>query len=180
MSKRRQFGRRDVGPMQHIEWMSGPLMAQPGKAQLELTTDRSCGKTGHAMLSASLAGPDAVDDARTSRLASQLVGVVLCSTQIILEVVHMQQVQTIGIDLAKNVFQVHGVDENHKVVLVKQLRRNQVIPFFEKLAPCVVGMEACATGHHWARELMKVGHDVRLIPPVYVKAYVQAQQERCS
>ena len=85
----------------------------------------------------------------------------------------MQQIQTIGVDLAKNVFQVHGVDENHEVVLVKQLRRNQVIPFFEKLEPCLVGIEACATAHHWARELMKLGHDVRLIPPVYVKAYVK-------
>jgi transposase len=85
----------------------------------------------------------------------------------------MQNIQTIGIDLAKNVFQVHGVDESHEVVLVKQLRRNQVIWFFEKLEPCLVGMEACATAHHWARELMKLGHDVRLIPPVYVKAYVK-------
>lgn len=85
----------------------------------------------------------------------------------------MQQIQTIGIDLAKNVFQVHGVDESHEVVLVRQLRRNQVVPFFEKLQPCLVGMEACATAHHWARELMKLGHNVRLIPPVYVKAYVK-------
>ena len=82
----------------------------------------------------------------------------------------MQQIQIIGIDLAKNVFQVHGVDESHKVVLVKQLRRNQVIPFFAKLEPCLVGMDACATAHHWARELIKLGHDVRLIPPIYVKA----------
>jgi transposase len=85
----------------------------------------------------------------------------------------MQHIHTIGIDLAKNVFQVHGVDESEKVVLGKQLRRNQVIPFFEKLEPCLVGMEACATAHHWARELIKLGHDVRLIPPVYVKAYVK-------
>ena len=83
------------------------------------------------------------------------------------------QIQTIGIDLAKNVFQVHGIDENDEVVVVKQLRRNQVIPFFEKMEPCLVGMEACATGHHWARELIKLGHDVRLIPPVCVKAYVK-------
>jgi transposase len=85
----------------------------------------------------------------------------------------MQHIHTIGIDLAKNVFQVHGVDESEKVVLCKQLRRNQVIPFFENLEPCLVGMEACATAHHWARELIKLGHDVRLIPPVYVKAYVK-------
>ena len=85
----------------------------------------------------------------------------------------MLQVQTIGIDLAKNVFQVHGVDESEKVVLAKQLRRNQVIPFFERLDPCLVGMEACATAHHWSRELIKLGHDVRMIPPSYVKAYVK-------
>jgi transposase len=83
------------------------------------------------------------------------------------------QVSTIGIDLAKNVFQLHGVDAHGKVVLVRQLRRRQVIEFFGKLPPCLVGMEACATGHHWARELTKLGHTVRLIPPVYVKAYVK-------
>ena len=86
------------------------------------------------------------------------------------------QVHTIGIDLAKNVFQVHGVDEAHEVVVVRQLRRKQVIPFFAKLAPCLIGMEACATGHYWARELMELGHTVRLIPPVYVKAYVKRQK----
>ena len=85
----------------------------------------------------------------------------------------MQHIQTIGIDLAKNVFQVHGVDESDKVVVARQLRRNQVMSFFEDLEPCLVGMEACATAHHWARELSKLGHDVRLIPPVYVKAYVR-------
>jgi transposase len=83
------------------------------------------------------------------------------------------QVQTIGIDLAKNVFQVHGVDENDKIVVTRQLRRKQVITFFAKLEPCLVGMEACATAHHWARALIKLGHTVRLIPPVYVKAYVK-------
>ncbi|MCL4146196.1 UNVERIFIED_CONTAM: hypothetical protein GTU68_015543 [Idotea baltica] len=83
------------------------------------------------------------------------------------------QVQTIGIDLAKNVFQVHGVDEGDKIVVARQLRRKQVITFFEKLEPCLVGMEACATAHHWARELIKLGHNVRLIPPIYVKAYVK-------
>ncbi len=86
------------------------------------------------------------------------------------------QVHTIGIDLAKNVFQVHGVNEEHEVVLVRQLRRKQMIAFFSKLAPCLIGMEACATAHHWARELTKLGHTVRLIPPVYVKAYVKRQK----
>lgn len=83
------------------------------------------------------------------------------------------QVQTIGIDLAKSVFQVHGVDEQGKIVFARQLRRKQVIPFLTKVEPCLVGMEACATAHHWARELTKLGHTVRLIPPIYVKAYVK-------
>jgi len=83
------------------------------------------------------------------------------------------QVHTIGIDLAKTVFQVHGVGEQHEVVLVRQLRRKQMITFFSKVEPCLIGMEACATAHHWARELIKLGHTVRLIPPVYVKAYVK-------
>jgi len=86
------------------------------------------------------------------------------------------QVHTIGIDLAKNVFQIHGVNEQHEVVFVRQLRRKQVIAFFSKLAPCLIGMEACATAHHWARELTKLGHNVRLIPPTYVKAYVKRQK----
>lgn len=85
-------------------------------------------------------------------------------------------VTTIGIDLAKNVFQVHGVDAQHKVVLVRQLRRKQMIEFFSQLAPCLVGMEACATAHHWARELTKLGHEVRLMAPAYVKAYVKRQK----
>ncbi len=83
------------------------------------------------------------------------------------------QISTIGIDLAKNFFQVHAVDHQGKVVLVRQLRRKQVIAFFGKLAPCLIGMEACATAHHWARELIKLGHTVRLIPPSYVKAYLK-------
>ena len=80
---------------------------------------------------------------------------------------------TIGLDLAKNVFQVHGIDANEKVVVRKQLRRSQMIAFFEALPPCLVGMEACATSHHWARELRKLGHDVRLMPAKDVKAYVK-------
>lgn len=83
------------------------------------------------------------------------------------------QTSTIGIDLAKNVFQVHGVDDQGKVVIARQLRRKQVMEFFAKLPPCLVGMEACATSHHWARELSQLGHSVRLIPPSYVKAYVK-------
>jgi transposase len=83
------------------------------------------------------------------------------------------QISTIGIDIAKNVFQVHGVDAAGKPVLKKQLRRGQILEFFGKLPPCLIGMEACATSHHWARELRKLGHDVRLMPPSYVKAYVK-------
>jgi transposase len=83
------------------------------------------------------------------------------------------QVSTIGLDLAKRVFQVHGVDTAGRMVIRRQLRRSQVIGFFAKLPPCLVGMEACATAHHWARELMARGHQVRLMPPSYVKAYVK-------
>ena len=83
------------------------------------------------------------------------------------------QISTIGLDLAKSVFQAHGVDIDGKVVLTKQLRRGQVLTFFTKLSPCLVGMEACATAHHWARELTKLGHTVRLMPPSYVKGYVK-------
>jgi transposase len=83
------------------------------------------------------------------------------------------QISTIGVDLAKHVFQVHGVDGQGKIVLVRQLRRQQMMEFFRKLPSCLVGMEACATAHYWARELMRLGHTVRLIPPCYVKAYVK-------
>jgi transposase len=83
------------------------------------------------------------------------------------------QITTIGLDIAKNVFQVHGIDAAEKVVVRKQLRRGQVIKFFAALPPCLVGMEACATAHYWARELSKLGHEVRLMPAKDVKAYVK-------
>jgi transposase len=83
------------------------------------------------------------------------------------------QITTIGLDIAKNVFQVHGIDSNEKVVVRKQLRRGQVLAFFKALPPCLVGMEACATAHYWARELTKLGHRVRLMPAKDVKAYVK-------
>lgn len=83
------------------------------------------------------------------------------------------EVTTIGIDLAKHVFQIHGVDAAGGIVLRKALRRAQVLPFFAKLAPCLVGMEACGTSHHWARELLALGHTVKMMPPAYVKAYVK-------
>jgi transposase len=85
----------------------------------------------------------------------------------------MNEVTTIGLDLAKNVFQVHGVDASGRAVVRRQLRRSQVLPFFEKQAACLVGIEACATSHHWAREIGKLGHEVRLMPARYVKPYVK-------
>jgi len=83
------------------------------------------------------------------------------------------QITTIGLDIAKNVFQVHGIDAAEKVVVRKQLRRGQILGFFEALPRCLVGMEACATSHYWARELTKLGHQVRLMPAKDVKAYVK-------
>ena len=83
------------------------------------------------------------------------------------------QITTIGLDIAKNVFQVHGIDADEKVVVRKQLRRGKLIAFFEALSPCVIGIEACATAHHWARELTKLGHEVRLMPAKDVKACVK-------
>ncbi len=83
------------------------------------------------------------------------------------------QVTTIGLDLAKNIFQVHGVSQDGDVAFNRTLRRRQVLEFFERLDPCLVGIEACASSHYWARELVKLGHDVRLMPPAYVKPYVK-------
>jgi len=85
----------------------------------------------------------------------------------------MSKIITIGIDIAKNVFQIHGVDETGGVVVRRQLRRRQVLPFFHRLPACLVGMEACASSHHWAREIGKLGHEVKLMPPRYVKPYVK-------
>ena len=83
------------------------------------------------------------------------------------------QLTTVGLDLAKQVFQIHGVDETGLAVVRKRLRRSEVLRFFSKLQPCLVGMEACATAHHWGRELAALGHTVKLVPPSYVKAYVK-------
>src|ERR1700687_3382620 len=83
------------------------------------------------------------------------------------------QITTIGLDLAKSVFQVHGVDATGQAGVRKSLRRSQMLPFFAKLPSCLVGMEACGTSHYWARELIKLGHEVRLMPPAYVKPYVK-------
>src|SRR3954470_18118920 len=85
----------------------------------------------------------------------------------------MQAVTTIGLDIAKSVFQVHGVDAAGNVIVRRQLKRRYVLPFFQKLPPCLVGIEACASSHHWSRELQAIGHTVRLMPPSYVKPYVK-------
>lgn len=86
------------------------------------------------------------------------------------------KITTVGIDLAKNVFQVHAVDERGTVVLRKQLRRDQMTAFFANLPPCVIGMEACGSAHHWARTLKSFGHDARLMSPQFVKPYVKSNK----
>jgi transposase len=88
----------------------------------------------------------------------------------------MQSITTIGLDIAKSVFQVHGVDAEGNVVLRRQLKRRFVLAFFERMPPCLVGIEACASSHHWSRELKALGHTVRLMPPAYVKPYVKRQK----
>lgn len=85
----------------------------------------------------------------------------------------MKEITTVGLDLAKNLFQVHAVDENGAVLVRRQVRRAQVLLFFSRLHPCLIGIEACAGARHWARELAKLGHDVRLIPPSYVNPFVK-------
>ena len=83
----------------------------------------------------------------------------------------MQTITTIGLDIAKSVFQVHGVDAGGQVIVRRQLKRRYVLTFFQKLSPCLVGIEACASSHYWSRELQALGHTVRLMPPAYVKPY---------
>jgi transposase len=88
----------------------------------------------------------------------------------------MQAVKTIGLDIAKSVFQVHGVDADGQVVIRRKLKRRYLLAFFEKLPACLVGIEACATSHHWSRQLQALGHRVRLMPPAYVRPYVKRQK----
>ena len=88
----------------------------------------------------------------------------------------MQAITTIGLDIAKSVFQVHGVDAAGQVIIRRQLKRRDVLAFFQRLPPCLVGIEACASSHHWSRELKALGHTVRLMPPAYVKPYVKRQK----
>lgn len=85
----------------------------------------------------------------------------------------MDTIRTVGLDIAKSVFQVHGVDDHGEVVVRRQLKRRQVLAFFARLSRCLVGLEACASSHHWAREIAALGHDVRLMPPRYVRPYVK-------
>ena len=85
----------------------------------------------------------------------------------------MEAITTIGLDIAKSVFQVHGIDAEGNVIFRRQLKRRYVLTFFQKLPPCLVGIEACASSHHWSRELQALGHTVRLMPPAYVKPYVK-------
>ena len=85
----------------------------------------------------------------------------------------MQKVSTIGLDIAKSVFQVHGVDDDGNVVVCKRLSRGKVLAFFAELPPCLIGIEACPTAHHWSRELTELGHTIGMMPAVYVKAYVK-------
>src|ERR1700732_3662396 len=88
----------------------------------------------------------------------------------------MQAITTIGLDIAKSVFQIHGVNAGGQVVIRRQLKRRYVLAFFEKLPPCLIGIEACASSHYWSRELQALGHIVRLMPPAYVKPYVKRQK----
>src|SRR3712207_659733 len=86
------------------------------------------------------------------------------------------QVSTIGLDIAKHLFQVHGADAQGRPVLKRRLAREKVLEFFANLPPCLVGLEACAAAHYWARELVRLGHDVRLMPPQYVRPYVKTNK----
>src|SRR4029450_11325313 len=85
----------------------------------------------------------------------------------------MGEVSTIGLDIAKSVFQVHGVDDAGAVVIRRRISRSKVLGFFAALSPCLVGIEACPSAHHWSRTLQALGHTVRLMPPSYVKAYLK-------
>jgi len=92
----------------------------------------------------------------------------------------MTKITTVGLDLAKSVFQVHGADQDGRPVVRKKLRRGQVLGFFAELPPCLIGLEACASAHYWARELQALGHEVRLIPPQYVKPFVKTNKNDAS
>jgi transposase len=88
----------------------------------------------------------------------------------------LSEVTVVGLDLAKHVFQVHGIDACGHVIVAKPIKRGKLLEFFAALRPCLVGLEACGSAHHWAREIGKLGHDARLMPPAYVKPYVRRQK----
>ena len=92
----------------------------------------------------------------------------------------LSSVTTVGLDLAKHVFQVHAIGAFGRVIVAKALRRKDVLFFFAQLPKCLVGMEACGSAHHWARELIKLGHDPRMMPPAYVKPYVRRQKKQLA
>src|ERR1700746_932873 len=114
---------------------------------------------------------DAVDGSSTRHASAMDMGAAQGSLDS--EELPMQTITTIGLDIAKSVFQVHGIDANGQVVIRRQLKRRYILAFFQKLPPCLVGIEACASSHHWSRELQALGHTVRLMPPAYVKPYVK-------
>jgi transposase len=91
-------------------------------------------------------------------------------------IIDLSSVTTVGLDLAKHVLQVHGVDASGRVVIARAMRRNKVLEFFASLPSCVVGLEASGSAHHWARELIKLGHEARMMPPAYVKPYLRRQK----
>src|SRR5260370_2023882 len=91
-------------------------------------------------------------------------------------IINLSSVTTVGLDLAKHVFQVHGVDASGRVVVTKAIRRNKLLEFFASLPPCLVGLEASGSAHHWARELIKLGHEARMMPPAYAKPYIRRQK----
>ena len=95
-------------------------------------------------------------------------------------IIDLSSVTIVGLDLAKHVFQVHGVDASGRVVIAKAVRRNELLEFFASLPPCLVGLEASGSAHHWARELITLGHDARMMPPAYVKPYVRRQKNDAS
>jgi transposase len=95
-------------------------------------------------------------------------------------IINLSSVTTVGLDLAKHVFQVHGVDASECVVVAKAIRRNKLLEFFASLPPCLVGLEASGSAHHWARELMALGHEARMMPPAYVKPYIRQQKNDAS
>ena len=92
----------------------------------------------------------------------------------------LSSITTVGRDLAKHVFQVHCVDASGRVVVAKAIRRNTLLEFFASLPPCLVGLEACGSAHYWARELMALGHEARMMPPAYVKPYIRRQKNDAS